>query len=332
MVIVFKYLSYIRNIRRYSQRTVEIYEGVLEDFVPFACDGDANPSDKLIIESLIPSIIRSYEVHLLDADPPKTPRTVNLHLSVLSGFCKYLVKEGHLKSNPVKLVARPKVESRLPVFFKKEGMEEYFMQTDKTHTSAEELKAFEQDWYNDQGKKSYEKRLARAIISTLYSLGLRRSELIGMSIGDMDFGRKVVKVRGKGNKMREIPLTDSLSEEILLYLKAVEVMCGGQRSLKEPLFVTYTGRSLYPAYVDKVVKSELGNVKGLTGRKSPHVLRHSLATELMNEEADLNSVKELLGHSSLAATQVYTHSSIARLKDIYKRAHPRAKNGGKYGD
>lgn len=331
MVIVFKYLSYIRNIRRYSQRTVEIYEGVLEDFVPFACDGDANPSDKLIVESLIPSIIRSYEVYLLDADPPKTPRTVNLHLSVLSGFCKYLVKEGHIKSNPVKLITRPKVESRIPVFYKKEGMEEYFERTD-WYASSEELESFKQDWNTKQGKESYEKRLGRAIISTLYGLGLRRSELIGMTIGAVDFGRKVVKVRGKGNKMREIPLPSSLSEEILLYLEAVEVMCGGERSLKEPLFITYTGRSLYPAYVDRAVKSELGDVKELTGRKSPHVLRHSLATELMNEEADLNSVKELLGHSSLAATQVYTHSSIARLKDIYKRAHPRAKNGGKYGD
>ena len=331
MNIVSKYLSYIRNIRRYSQRTVEIYEGVLADFIPFACDGDTEPSDRRIVESLIPSIIRSYEVHLLDSDPPKSPRTVNLHLSVLSGFCKYLVKEGLLKSNPVKLISRPKEESRLPVFYKKEGMEEYFTQT-QWHASAKELEAFIQDWHTKQGKESYGKRLARAIISTLYSLGLRRSELIGLTLADVDFGRKVVKVRGKGNKMREIPLTTSLSEEILLYLKAVEVMCGGQRSLKEPLFVTYTGRSLYPAYVDRTVKSELGDVKGLTGRKSPHVLRHSLATELMNEEADLNSVKELLGHSSLAATQVYTHSSIARLKDIYKHAHPRAKNGGKYGD
>ena len=326
-----KYISYVKLIRRYSQRTVEIYEGVLADFIPFACDGDTEPSDRRIVESLIPSIIRSYEVHLLDSDPPKSPRTVNLHLSVLSGFCKYLVKEGLLKSNPVKLISRPKEESRLPVFYKKEGMDEYFKKTDWS-ASAEELESFKEDWHTKQGKESYEKRLARAIISTLYSLGLRRSELIGMTIGDVDFGRKVVKVRGKGNKMREIPLTTSLSEEILLYLKAVEVMCGVQRSLKEPLFVTYTGRSLYPAYVDRTVKSELGDVKGLTGRKSPHVLRHSLATELMNEEADLNSVKELLGHSSLAATQVYTHSSIARLKDIYKRAHPRAKNGGKYGD
>ena len=331
MEIISKYLLYVRNIRRYSQRTVEIYESVLKDFVPFACEGDTDPADKHIIESLNPSIIRSYEVHLLDADPPKTPRTVNLHLSVISGFCKYLVKEGYIKSNPVKLIARPKVESRLPVFYKKEGMDEYFKNTD-WFASADELESFSQDWNTKQGKESYEKRLARAIISTLYSLGLRRSELIGMTIGDMDFGRKVVRVRGKGNKMREIPLTNSLSEEILLYLKAVEVMCGEQRSLKEPLFVTYTGRSLYPAYVDRAVKSELGDVKELTGRKSPHVLRHSLATELMNEKADLNSVKELLGHSSLAATQVYTHSSIARLKDIYKQAHPRAKNGGKYGD
>ena len=331
MNLVGKYISYVKTILRYSQRTVEIYESVLADFIPFACDGDVDPLDGQILESLVPSIIRSYEVHLLDSDPPHKPSTVNLHLSVLSGFCKYLIKEGHLKSNPVKLITRPKVESRIPVFYKKEGMEEYFSKTD-WFAGPEELESFKHDWNTKQGKVSYEKRLARAIISTLYGLGLRRSELIGMTIGDMDFGRKVVKVKGKGNKMREIPLPNSLSEEILLYLKAVEVMCGGQRSLKEPLFITYTGRSLYPSYVDRTVKSELGDVKGLTGRKSPHVLRHSLATELMNEEADLNSVKELLGHSSLAATQVYTHSSIARLKDIYKRAHPRAKNGGKYGD
>ena len=331
MEILSKYLSYIENIRRYSQRTVEIYGSVLKEFVPFACDGDADPSDKNLIASLIPSIIRSYEVHLLDADPPKTARTVNLHLSVLSGFCRYLVKEGYLKSNPVKLIKRPKLESRLPVFFKREGMEEYFQNTD-WFASPEELESFKQDWNTRQGKESYEKRLHRAVISTLYCLGLRRSELIGMNVGNVDFGRKVVKVLGKGNKMREIPLPDSLSEEILLYLKAVEVMCEGNRSLKEPLFVTYTGRRLYASYVDRLVKSELVQIKGLTGRKSPHVLRHSLATELMNENADLNSVKELLGHSSLAATQVYTHSSIARLKDIYKLAHPRAKNGGKYGD
>ena len=331
MEIVLKYLSYIRDIRRYSQRTVEINEGVLRSFVLFASEGEEDPGDEYILESLKPNIIRAYEVFLMDSKPPKKASTVNQHLSCLSAFSKFLVKEGLLSSNPVSLIVRPKAESRLPVFYKKEAMDVYFAKTEY-FASADELAAFELDWNSPCGKASYEKRLGRAVISALYSLGLRRAELIGLTVGDIDFGRKVVKVRGKGNKMREIPLADSLSEEILLYLKAVEVMCGGQRSLKEPVFVTYAGRSLYPAYVDKLVKSELGDVKGLTGRKSPHVLRHSLATELMNQGADLNSVKELLGHSSLAATQVYTHSSVARLKDIYKQAHPRAKNGGKYGD
>ena len=331
MSIVSGYILYIRNIRRYSERTTQIYEHVLQDFVAYACEGDTSPSDEDILENLIPSRIRSYEVSMLDADPPKTSRTVNLHLSVLSGFCRYLIKEGKLASNPVRLIVRPKVGARLPDFYKKEPMEDYFKATE-WYAGEEELEAFVQDWNTSSGKKSYEKRLARVVISTFYALGLRRAELIGMNISDLDFGRKVVKVRGKGDKMREIPLVVSLSEEILLYLKAVEVMCGGARSLKEPLFVTYSGRRLYPAYVDRLVKSELGDIKGLTGRKSPHVLRHSLATELMNQEADLNSIKEMLGHSSLAATQVYTHSSVARLKEIYKRAHPRAKNGGKHGD
>ena len=132
--------------------------------------------------------------------------------------------------------------------------------------------------------------------------------------------------------MREIPLIVSLSEEILLYLEAVEQLVGKQRSLNEPLLVTYSGRRLYPVYVDRTVKSELGQVSTVTGRKSPHVLRHSLATELLDEGADLNSIKELLGHSSLAASQVYTHNTIARLKAIYQTAHPREKNGGKHGD
>ena len=236
-----------------------------------------------------------------------------------------------IDSNPVSLVARPKQEKRLPEFYRKESMDTYWTTTEY-FASEESLLAFLQAPHSDSGKSLYESRLARVIINTLYSLGIRRSELIGMSIGSVDFGRKIVKIHGKGDKMREIPLVASLSEEILLYLKAVEALCGEERSLKEPLFVTYRGNAIYPVYVDRVVKSELGDVKGITGRRSPHVLRHSLATELLNEGADLNSIKEMLGHSSLATTQIYTHGSIARLKDIYKRAHPRAKNGGKHGD
>ena len=317
------------GIRRYSPRTADIYEAVMQDFVSVVLAGEERTDDGLVAALNI-SELRSYQMRLLD-DEKKSPKTVSQHMSVLSGFCRFLMKEGLLESNPVRLVPRPHQEKRIPVFYRKDSMDEYFSSTDY-FASREDLEAFLQAPFTDVGERSYKKRLARLIINALYSLGIRRSELIGMMIGSVDFGRKVVKIRGKGDKMREIPLIASLSEEILLYLEAVEALCGGERSLKEPLFVTYRGKPLYPVYVDRVVKSELGGVKDITGRRSPHALRHSLATELLNEGADLNSIKEMLGHSSLATTQVYTHSSIARLKDIYKLAHPRAKNGGKHGD
>ena len=324
------YISYIRDVRRYSERTVSIYSDVLKKYVEHVSKGSTIFDDKDLVESLNVSEIRSYEAYLMEGCK-MIPRTVSLHLSALSSFCKYLMKEGLMNSNPVRLVPKPKAEKRLPSFYKKESMDEYFSRSEH-YASSEEMSGFFDSPFSKSGKDAYEKLLARLIVSTLYSLGLRRSELIDLKIVNVDFGRKVVKVHGKGDKMREIPLVTSLSEEILLYLKAVEVMCGRERSLTEPLFVTYEGRPLYPNYVDRAVKSALGSVKSIRGQKSPHVLRHSLATELMNEDTPLNSIKELLGHSSLAATQVYTHSSIARLKDSYERAHPRAKNGGNYGD
>ena len=332
MTLIEKYLDYVKNVRRYSSRTFNIYKDVLENFRISLFSGTVSEQicDDAFLEALNPSEIRSYEVSLLDEKGLDT-KTVNLHLSVLSGLCTYLVKTGMLQSNPVKLVPRPKVEKRLPVFYKKDSMEEYFASTD-VYASRDMLDIFRQCSQSKHGKVLYEQRLARLIMSMLFSLGLRRSELISMDISDVDFARKIVRVHGKGDKMREIPLIVSLSEEILLYLEAVEQLVGKQRSLNEPLLVTYSGRRLYPVYVDRTVKSELGQVSTVTGRKSPHVLRHSLATELLDEGADLNSIKELLGHSSLAATQVYTHNTIARLKAIYQTAHPRAKNGGKHGD
>ncbi len=320
-----RYIKYIRDVRRYSARTADIYKYALDDFVATMKLGDD------VVSGLEPNIIRAYEFSLMNRKEPLSPRTVNLHLSALSGFCRFLVKEGVIKSNPVKTVPRPKVAKRLPSFFRKEAMDAYFERTD-IYASEEFLDMMLSEVSPETVKELYQKRLARIIISLLYGLGIRRAELISLNISSVDFGRKVVKVRGKGDKTREIPIIDALCEEILLYLKAVEALVEGERSLKEPLLVTYTGRRLYPVYVDRVVKSELSAQDGHTGRKSAHVLRHTLATELMNEGADLNSIKELLGHSNLAATQVYTHNSVARLKNIYERAHPRAKNGGKHGD
>ena len=328
-MIIDRYIVYVRDIRRYSSRTVQIYDDVVRRYVKTVFGTD-DVTDEQLCEAMNVSEIRSYEVRLLDQEG-MVPKTVRLHLSALSSFCRFLVKEGLLNSNPVRLISKPKVEKRLPQFYAKEPMEDYFESTE-IYSSQEFLDAFIQTPHSQAGKDLYEKRLARLIISMLYSTGLRRSELINFDVRSIDFGRKIVKVVGKGNKMREIPMVATLCEEILLYLKAVETLADGERSLKSPLLMTYSGNRLYPAYVDRTVKRELGDVDGLTGRKSPHVLRHSLATELMNEEADLNSIKEMLGHSSLATTQVYTHSSFARLKSIYQTAHPRAKNGGKHGD
>ena len=312
-MIVDSYISYVKHVKRYSLRTVQIYQDVIRKYATVVFGTD-DVSDSQLLESLNVSEIRSYEVHLMDEEK-MSPKTVRLHLSALSGFCRYLVKEGHLQSNPVRLVPKPKTEKRLPHYFRKEAMDTYFSQTE-IYASEDFLDMFLQTPDSATGRDLYEKRLSRLIVSLLYSTGLRRSELMSLKLEDIDFGRNVAKVHGKGNKMREIPLIVSLCEEILLYLRAVETLTGEERSLKSPLMVTYAGKPLYPAYVDRTVKRELGDVKGITGRKSPHVLRHSLATELMNEKADLNSIKEMLGHSSLATTQVYTHSSFARLKNI----------------
>jgi integrase/recombinase XerC len=329
MELIQRYISHIKTIRRYSEKTVTTYEDVLSRFVRWVFK-DEEPSDNQIIESLNRSELRGYMVSLME-EGGLTPKSVSLHMSALSGFCSFLVKEGLMKSNPVRTISRPKIQKRLPEYYREEAIREYF---DKTadYASRELLDTFISSPESEHGKALYERRLARLIISILYDTGLRRSELIVLKIENVDFARQTLKVVGKGNKMREIPLLTALCQEILLYLEAVEALMCGKRSLKEPLLVTFRGRPLYPVFVDRTVKTELGEVKGITGRKSPHVLRHSIATELMNEGTDLNSIKEMLGHSSLATTQVYTHSSFARLKDIYEHAHPRAKNGGKHGD
>ncbi len=303
-----KYLSYIRDIRRYSDRTCSIYSEVLQSFVDF-CDGSEDFGVTLNVNS-----VRAYEVYLFDKRK-LSARTVIQHLSVLSSFSRFLIREGVLQSNPVHLVKRPKQEKRLPVFYKEQSMEAYFESTK-----------------GDPEFGTYEQKLNRLIISILSCCGLRRSELISLNVASVDFNRQALRVKGKGDKMREIPLLPSLCEEISLYLSAVSSLTDNAYEPGAPLLRTRKGARLYPVYVDRVVKKELAAVPGITVRRSPHVLRHTLATELLSDGADLNSIKELLGHSSLAATQVYTHNSVERLQSVYKNAHPRAKNGGKNGD
>lgn len=324
MSLVQAYISYITDVRRYSARTQAIYSDVLREFAEF-CEAH---TDEALLESLDRQTVRSYEVFLME-ERGDCPRTVRLHLSALSGFCRYLMKEKLLSHNPVRTVAKPKMEKRLPVFYREESMNEYFAGTE-CDVSEENLGLVTGG--DKVSEAAYSRRLRRLIVSLLYSTGMRRSELIGLRIGDVDFGRRTLRVTGKGDKVREIPLVPSLCKEISLYLKSVETMVGRARSGNEPLAVTGKGLRLYPVFIDRAIKDALGQIGSITGRKSPHVLRHSLATELLDDGTDLNSIKELLGHSSLAATQVYTHNTIEKLKKVYVNAHPRAKSGGKNGD
>ena len=315
-----EFIKYIGGVRRDSPRTLEIYKEILEEFEAFA-DGDLTHNG-----------IRNYEVHLLDTKG-ESARTVGLHLSVLSSYCKFLMKKGDLESNPVRLVHRPKEEKRLPVFYREDAMKEYFSHSE-CNADREALEFLQSLPAGDTTAKDlYERRLRRLIVSALYNTGMRRSELISLNISSLDRVRKVLSVRGKGDKTREIPVVGTLYAEILLYLEAADYMLEGRAGADTPLMRTLKGARLYPVFVDRAVKEELGSSEGFTGRKSPHVLRHTIASELLDGGTDLNSIKELLGHSSLAATQVYTHNTIERLKKVYDNAHPRAnKNGGKNGD
>ena len=305
-----RYLEYLSAIRRYSPRTIEIYRGVLEDFASFSLSdlSGSKASARQNFASLIPptaaqrvppvyeatgghgsaglnlaaeatatkvsggssrwseilsvQTVRAYEVWLMD-EKGESAKTVNLHLSVLSGFCKFLMKEGVLESNPVRLVSRPKQEKRLPVFYREDAMREYFEQTKGVL---------------EYGK--YEDQLQRMILGMLFATGLRRAELISLNRDSVDLARRVMRVRGKGDKMREIPLPPVLCDEILLYLQAVDSLKYADRASEAPLLQTPRGERLYPVYVDRAVKAALAGIDGISGRKSPHVLRHTLATEL----------------------------------------------------
>ncbi len=318
------FLRYIGSQKRYSPRTCALYEEAIGDFYTFlypekvSVEGgrlDACTLDGEDVKSALTyNNIRGFVAFSMDAG--LNARTVNTKLSALSSFCEFLLRRGDLESNPVRKIPRPKESRRLPEFYTESAMERYFgvIGMDGSGRAAREL-----DFHHYRNAM---------MLLVLYSTGMRRSEIVSIRIQDLDLSRKVINITGKGDKMREIPVPVSVCQEFLLYLERIKsefsdkVTCGR-------LFVTDKGKEIYPAFVNRVIHEELDGLDGFTGRKSPHVLRHSLATHLLNRGTDLNSIKEVLGHSSLAATQVYTHNSFAKLKNIYLTAHPRANKGGK---
>jgi integrase/recombinase XerC len=230
-----------------------------------------------------------------------TSKTINRKISALKSFFKYLLKGGVVEHTPMSKIISPKSSKRLPDFIKVEDANKLISSLKST-----------EDWRSLNTK---------VLIGLFYNTGMRLSELINLKEGQIDFSKKQIKVLGKGNKERIIPVSAEVIKVIREYIQNKKKEF---QTADNVLLVTEKGKKMYPKYPYLVVKSFLGSEVKTLNKKSPHVLRHSFATHLSNNGANLNAIKELLGHSSLAATQVYTHNTIEKLKDVYKKAHPKA--------
>lgn len=287
------FLSYLRHEKRYSPHTVQAYENDLEQFLGYLKETYSleNPAEASHFQ------IRSWVASMMEAKI--TPRSINRKISTLKSFYKFLMKQGFVMKNPLLKIISPKTSKRLPVYVEKTGTDNLLNGTT----------AFEDGFPGNRNK---------LMLDIFYSTGIRLSELINLKESDIDRGRKEMKVLGKGNKQRIIPLDQKLLDNIAAYQQAKL-----REFQSDYLFVTDSGMKLYPKFVYRIVNRFLGLVTTVD-KKSPHTMRHTFATHLVDNGADINAVKELLGHSSLAATQVYTHNSIEKLKDAYKKAHPKA--------
>lgn len=288
------FLDYLRYERNYSEKTVFAYGRDIAQLQEFAQGGEEefNPV------SINPDLIREWIVSLMDKGYTST--SVNRKLSSLRSFYKYLLKQGVVDVDPLRKIAGPKKKKPLPSFLKEGDMNKLLDEVDF-----------------GEGFRGCRDHL---IIEMFYATGMRLSELIGLDDRDVDYSASLLKVTGKRNKQRLIPFGDELKEAMLQY---VNVRNEAVLERSEAFFVRENGERLYKSLVYDVVKRNLSKVVTLK-KRSPHVLRHTFATTMLNNEAELGAVKELLGHSSLATTEIYTHTTFEELKKVYKQAHPRA--------
>jgi len=289
------FLQYLQIEKRYSVHTVRSYLNDLDQFFLFLTS-QGQPSDPLPVTS---HDIRAWVVSMLD----NSYSAVSVHrkISCLRVFYRYLRKEGIIKSDPLEKVSLPKRKKTLPVFVEEGALD-----------SLLDNYSFGDDFAGIRN---------RTIIEMLYLTGMRRAELIGLRNNDVDLEESSLKVTGKRNKQRIIPLVNSFKERLREYVSVrdSEVVYANDGWF----FVTDRGNKLYDKYVYNTVNRYLAMVTTIE-KKSPHILRHTFATHMLNRGADLNSIKELLGHANLSATQIYTHNTFEKLKNIYKQAHPRA--------
>ena len=287
------FLSYLQFEKRYSLHTITAYSNDLVQFFDFI----ETQYDKVPLEQITGSMVRSWLAGMKETE--MTGKSLNRKISSLKSFFKYQIRQERLVKSPMETVISPKITKRLPAFVAEQDMEQLLANL-----------SFAEGW------KGYTEKM---VIQLFYATGMRLSELILCKETQLDISKSVIKVLGKGNKERILPISKNLAQELANYIAEKPEIAKGNPYI----FVTEKGKSLQARAVYSFVKFYLSQVTTLQ-KKSPHVLRHSFATHLMNNGADLNAVKELLGHASLAATQVYTHNTIEKLKEVFAKAHPKA--------
>ncbi len=291
-----KFLTYLQKEKNYSALTLKAYRADLSDFEIFL------KAQNIDIEKANNKDIRSWIARLSGQN--LSEKTINRKLAALKSFYKFLQKTGTVKQNPVAQVTGLRVRRKVPVPF----------------STVEIYDLLDAGFFPDD----YEGIRDHCLITLLYTTGIRRAELINLKEKDIDFQKKELKVTGKRNKQRIVPLLLNTLDVIRKYLNVKNEFFAA-KPVDDYLFLTKKGKKMYDVLVYRVINSYFSRVSA-KHKKSPHVLRHTFATHLLNNGAGLNSIKELLGHTSLAATQVYTHSSIQELKKVYRNAHPRSRN------
>lgn len=294
-MIIAQFLTYLQHEKRYSPHTIQSYKTDLLQFSEYMLK-----TFELPLTEVGHIHVRNFMVALLEDHVSEN--SVGRKLSTLRSFYKHLSREGLISPNPMTLVKAPKVPKRLPVFVDDQKL-------DVLLDSGE--------FFNDTFPSVRDK----VVIETLFGTGMRLAELLSLKESDIDFYGATVRVLGKRNKERIIPIGKVLGDQMKAYIDLKTLQNFNNKT--GVLIVTDKGAPAYTKLIYRIVTSYLTNVS-TQDKKSPHVLRHSYATSLLNRGADLNAIKELLGHASLAATQVYTHNSVERLKSIYKQAHPKA--------
>ena len=288
------FFQYLQFEKRIAKHTLTAYKSDIAQFQDYL-------KSEYAIENQLDvshTIIRSWVVSLMEKG--LNPRSVNRKITTLKTLYKFLMREGLQTKNPMLKIQSPKTAKRLPVFVEEENINQLFDQQEPS--------------------SDFELNRDQLILLLLYSTGIRLAELVGLKVSDIDINQKSIKVLGKRNKQRIIPIGAEIIDTYQAYLTNLSSQEFEHQS--NQLFRLKNGKSIYPKMVYRLVNDNLASITTLD-KKSPHVLRHTFATHLLNNGADLNAIKELLGHSSLAATQVYTHNSIEKLKNIYKQSHPR---------